>query len=158
MNASLAISHADLDIVTVADLVADAQISADLTPRLAVTGGQVEVAVLIEMYDVSRSDVRNLFRALKWNCDLTCAWLTTEEYTGCILPWTADPLTIALTMNTRYIWRGIDWTTVDHIEGEPGRSVLVLFKDGTQRTLDHYPGEGTYERATDELAFANKGA
>ena len=57
----------------------------------------------------------------------------------------------------KVVWRGIDWSEVENIKGEPGREVLVIFKDGRQsEPLTHYPGEGTYQRALAELMQARK--
>lgn len=51
-------------------------------------------------------------------------------------------------------WRGIDWRSVERIDGAPGRAVDVIMRNGTRTTLDHYPGEGTFQRASHYLTFA----
>ena len=58
---------------------------------------------------------------------------------------------------SKHQWRGINWLHVSHIERGIGGSVVVHFiHDRPPHTLDHYPGEGTFARAENELQFAKR--
>ena len=55
----------------------------------------------------------------------------------------------------KFIWRGIDFREVSHIQGAPGRAPTVYFRDARDPvTLRHYPGAGTFQRAEGFLRFS----
>jgi hypothetical protein len=90
MNATLKISKEDLPIGGMQQTIrtlADWEINGEIVPNLSAVNGKVERGLTVTLFDVTGPTIRSVFRWLRNQFGLTCAWLDTDSYSGCILKW-----------------------------------------------------------------------
>jgi hypothetical protein len=70
-------------------------------------------------------------------------------------PTDATPAHPAHRRGPETVFHGIDFSTVEGIDGERGHlEVFIRFKDGSTTVLDSYPGEDLYMRCRTELSIS----